>query len=505
MTERPEQSDPAAGPLAAKVVKGAGVLVGANVAVKILSLVGLAVLARLLTPEDYGVMTIAMLAVALGDQLSQIKITQVLIRLPALEPSHYTTAFTLNLIRGCLIGLAVFVSADWVAALFGEPEVAQAMRWLALAPALRCLSSPRMVDFTRRLDYRQEGVVSILAKLVSMSAAIKVALSTGDYRALIVGAITLQVITAIATHVAAPWRPRLGFAHARMFLGFGAWMTASGTVRFANNRASAALIGGLLGAPALGQYEIGEQIATATTRQIAFQFTRAVFSGLSRVAAQEARLRQAYFKAQSTTLGVFLPLSVGMSLAADEIVLLFAGPQWTEAALVLKVVAPTVGLTMIIAGVHALLIVDNNPRSVFIRDIQNAAVQIPLLVAGIWRYGLEGLLAAMVCGALFIIWNNLRVVSARTGVSTWTPVARAWRTFASTAAMAAALLLLDLALPVRGTDITANLLSLSAKAALGLTVCAGTQFALWRLAGSPDGFESAVMDVAARLLRKRGG
>jgi len=489
-----------------RVARGASTLIGANLVVRLLSVLNIAVLARLLSPHDYGIMALAIVALGLAQQLSELQISNALIRIARTDPEHYATAFTLNMLRGCVIGGAIFALSDWIAVAMSEPALGPVLGWMALAPVIDGLVSPRFVDFARRLDFRREAIVAISGRIVSLAVAIAVALVTANYWALVVGALMATAMSTILTHVLAPWRPFLSLRHSRMFLAFGGWLTAAGAVSFMSYKSDTVLIGAVLGTSTVGQFNLGEQMATMATHQLATPVTRAIYSGLAQVSHDQARLRRAYLKAQASVLGAVLPIGVGTGLVAREFVLVFAGPKWTDAILILQVVAPAIALSMVISGAQSLLMIENNTRSIFIRNLLNMMVRLPMICAGLFWFGVPGVLAAKVLSTLFLIYSTLRIVGRITGDSLFAPFLHAWRSFAACTAMAGAVLALGALLPDPGLAFWPNAVALGAKAALGAAAYTGTHLCLWLSVGRPDGFERIIMDMghkAAGRIRRR--
>ncbi|WP_333834973.1 oligosaccharide flippase family protein, partial [Rubrimonas sp.] len=414
-------------------------LLAGQFGVRVLGVVSLAVLARLLSPADYGVVALAFIAVELAKKFSEMHINNALIRETTIEADCYDTAFTLSLMRGALVAAALLLVAAPVAALMNEPAVAPVLRWMALIPLIEGLRSPRMVDLARRLDFSREAAISIATKLVFIATAIALALAWGDYWALVVGMIVSSVAGLALAHRVAPYRPRLSLAQWRLFVGFGGWLTLSTIFSFGAAKMGAILVGWRLGAESLGQYHVGDQLATMATNQLATPFTRAIYSGLARVGADRTRLVSAFRRAQAMTLAAVLPVGAAMAMVAPELVMILAGPQWGEAVLVVQIVAPVIALTMVATGAQALLMTLGDTRSIFLCNLANFLFRLPVLIPAVVWFGFEGLLWGRVLTGTFFLWSMLWLVRRGAGEAIWKPFALAWRSVAAAAAMAAAL------------------------------------------------------------------
>lgn len=488
-----------AGPLSGRVARGASMLVLANLAARVIAALGLAALARLLSPDDYGLMAMALVVVGFADMLTNLQFANALIREPALEDSHFDCAFTLTLLRGLLAGAALHLSAEPVAALMGAQELEAPLRWMALIPVLDGLRNPRLAAYARAVDFRPEIATEIGAKLVGAAVSVALAAALGDFRALVGGALAASATAVAISHAAAPARLRLSLRHARAFFSFGGWMTAAGAVNFVNYKSDVMLIGAQLGAPALGRYAMGEQIAAMATHQLAYPLTRAVYPGLAAVVGDAARLRAAHGKAQAVILAALAPIGVGAALAAPEIMRVVAGPQWSDAVPVLQALAPVMAFGMTGAAAQAVAMAAGDTRSIFRVSCVNLAVRLPAVLVGLWAFGLPGVLAARVLSGFAAAVGMLRLATRQTGEPVWAPLRAGWRTLLSCGAMALAV---GSAAPTHDGSLGAAAAALAVKVALGASVYGLCHVGLWAATGRPDGAERLAFVAIHRLKEK---
>jgi PST family polysaccharide transporter len=501
MTVRADRSATGVGQ---RVLMGASILLGSNLVVRLIALAGLTVLARLLSPQDYGIQALAMVVVAFTNVLTSVRIDDAIIRLGAVDDSHYRTAFTLSLLRGLLAGGAIFAFARPVAGWMGEPAVGPVLEVLALLPVIAGLRNPRFVDFARRLNLSSEAVLTVSAELVLLVVSVVLALLWGNYWALVLGSVAAVGTSTVLSYALLPHRPRFGLRHWRMFLGFGGWLAGAHLLHFTNYRIDTVVVGSRLGSAALGQYNMGMQIASLSSQQLAAVFNRAIYVGLSHVNDDRERLRRAYRRAQATVLGVVLPIGVGSALLAREIVLVLAGAQWLEAIPVLQVLAPALAFGMVAAGTAAMLKVEGDTRAMFLREALNLAVRLPVLFLGLYAFGLIGVVWAHAFGRLFGTLTMLHLARRYTGEPIWGPVAAAWRSLAACALMVVAIFVLDSFLPAAGLDTLGNASNLAIKVAVGAAVYVAVHLVLWLAQGRPDGFEAVVFSIVQRLLKRIG-
>jgi PST family polysaccharide transporter len=486
---------------------GAVLLVGGNLVNRLIGFVGIAVLGRLLTPADFGIVALALVVTGFVQAAVNDQFTMALIRGRDLERSHFDTAFTLALGWGAAAGLVIFLTAEPIGGLLGAPETAAPLQVLALQPVLAGLRNPHFALFMKRLDYGPNLVFTLVPRLVSTAVAIGLAALWGSYWAMIVGALALTAVGSAITHVMIPRPLRPSVARWREMLGFGGWLTAAGIMRFAANKADTAIIGRMMDVRTVGLYNMGTELATMATQQMTASLVRAAFPGLAAVSEDRGRLWAAYLKVLEVTVAVMAPIAFGIGLVAEEAVRLLVGPQWMGAVPVIAWLAPATLLSAMSTSAQTVATVEGRTRSLFLRGLTVFTIQTPLLVVGIWGFGVMGAVAArtvgMAVGTALTVVMVTRLADGRLSET----LRRPWRSFLSVAVMAAALLALDaFALPAV-TDAATAFRGLVVKVVAGVAVYTACHAALWGLAGTPDGVERHLGAMGERVLarvRRRG-
>jgi PST family polysaccharide transporter len=496
--------------VASRVAGGAAGYMAATAASRALGLLSLVVLARVLTPEDFGLMALALVALGFTEAVSNRQFDLGIIRLAEPTPAHFDTAFTIAALWGLAAGAGLLLLAEPLAALFDAPGLAATLATLATLPVLEGLRNTYFVDFERRMQFHRVVTLEIVARVLGVGASIGLAFALRDHWALVGGLVATAAARLALSYALERRRPRPGLGRWREFLGFGGWLTGAGVVEYVNKRADAAFLGLFLGLREVGVFRIGAEIATVATTYLARSLTRALLPGFASVAEDVERLRRGYAKAQNAVLGLMLPLSVGVALAAPEIVLLALGPQWTDSAGVIAVLAPVQAVAMLTAGIQALVVVHGDTRALFMRNLFMASVTVPALLLGLYAYGFLGALWAKMATTLFRTLVTMRLAARILREPLWTPIVNCRRSLLAVAAMAGVVLGLDAWLAASPTGLPAAAALLAAKAVTGGVTYFVVHAALWLAVGRPAGFERSMIDIARPLLRRlarrgRGG
>ena len=155
--------------------------------VQLLGLGSTLVLARLLVPEDFGIVALATAYIAIVEGLTALPMSQALIRYRDADRSLYDTAWTLGLLRGVFIALLILASAVPVSNVMNEPRLLAVIMVLAVRPLLEGLINPRFIDFDKHLDFSRPMMVRVGTKAIAVVVTVGLAIALRSYWALIIG------------------------------------------------------------------------------------------------------------------------------------------------------------------------------------------------------------------------------------------------------------------------------------------------------------------------------
>ncbi len=476
------------------------VWIGASqVVTNLLGLVSTLILARALAPADFGLVALATTMLAVVTSVTELSLGSALVQHRSPTEAHLDTAWTLSLARSVLLASVFGVAAFPMAALYHEPRLTGVMLALAASVIISGVSNPRTVMLTRDLVFWQQFALQISQKLAGLIAAVSVALIYHSYWALIAGSVAGQLVGVVMSYLLFPFRPRVAWRHAGELLSFSMWLTFAQTVNTINWKFDQLLVGGYLGQTPLGLYTMGDNLAIMPTREATAPLFQTLFPAFSRLQSDPGRLRAAYQTSQALMTAVTLPLGVGFALVADPLVRLTMGSKWLGSAQVIEVLASVFAFQTLGTLAQPLAMAAGETKLLFKRDLQGFAFRIPFILAGMYFFGLIGVIYARVLTGSFGILLNFNVVKRITGLGFGAQLAANWRALISVVAMAAAVF------PVahwagRQVDEIGLVLELAVSAGVGPVVYLGTNWALWIAAGRPTGPETELLRMISTVL-----
>jgi O-antigen/teichoic acid export membrane protein len=490
------------GTISGRLIKGSAWLSAARAVVNALSVLSTVLLARLLVPADFGVVSLATTMLMIMTSVTELSLSSALIRHSAPSRSHFDAAWTLNALRGLVLG-GLFAAAGGLAAnLYDDPRLLGVMVALGFSVFLSGLTNPRSIMLQRDLIFWQEFVLNVSQKLAGVLVSIAIAYYYRSYWALVIGTLVTQATNVIVSYTILPFRPRISFQHLKELLSFSVWLTAGQIVNTLNWRFDYLLLGKGLGMVALGHYSVGGNLAQIPTRETTAPLTKVIFPGFASIQGDRPRLASAYQRAQSLVTALALPAGIGAALIADPLIRLTMGEKWAPVIFVIQVLASVFALQTLGSLSEPLGMANGETRLLFVRNLQMLVIRMPLIVAGMLLGGLKGVVVARVISGVVSIFFAMRLVRRWTGLELREQLAANIRALASVAVMAAGVVLASPYLTHKA-DPASLAIKIAAIVLLAALIYCGTTLLLWILMNKPSGPEREVQHLIGKLRAKR--
>ncbi|MBL26754.1 MAG: hypothetical protein CMM50_04275 [Rhodospirillaceae bacterium] len=485
-----------------RVAKGASWMVLMRFSIRSIGIVSTLILARLLVPEDFGVVAIATLILGVVEIIGQFGFETAIIRDMKAERPDYDTAWTMKILRGVVVGSILAGSGPFVAAFFGDPRVENVMYVLAAASFLDSVQNIGVVDFRKNIQMHREFNFRVWRKVVSFVVTIVLAFVMKSYWALVFGIFADRATGLVASYMMSKYRPRLTLVRWRKLLGFSVWVLVHNVLWYARENVGRAIIGRILDSASLGVYSVAKELAQLPTSELVLPIQAALVPGYARIVNNPSALASAYVRTFSTVLMIAAPAGIGLALLAEPFVLTVLGASWESAVPVLQILAFHGTMQVSYASAGGVLLSLGKPRILVYLSLSALTYGIPMMIFGTQWYGLEGAAWAMVVMTAINGPITAFIVSKTIKVRYGTLAVSIWRTIVSLAAMSGVVLLLlrywpDL--PVLNHPVV----QLLAGAAAGAITYVVIHLGLWWLCGRPRSAEAEVLRLAGHYLPAR--
>jgi lipopolysaccharide exporter len=488
------------GSLSRRTAKGAGWVIAWRIATRNIGLVSILILARLLTPDDFGLVAIATGFIAAVDALSALGVQDALVREAELDRELYDTAFTMNVFRGLASAAIIALSAWPLGEFFGDPRLAPILLALAAGTLLGAFENVGIVDFVRALEFQKEFRLQITGRVVGAIVTVALAAVLHSYWALVAGILVGRLVRLVQSYTISPYRPRFSLGRWRRIIGFSLWTWAAGLIHMVRDRIDSIVVGRMLGTTHVGVFTLAVEIGSLPTTELAEPLYRALFSAFSEGNRSGLSLARVYLRVVGAALLLTIPAAVGISLVADALVRLALGPAWLGAVPLVWILALPAAVTVVSYVSGAALNAQGLPQVNFRLGAITATLKTLLLVGLVSMYGLMG---GAVAVALSLVAEQILYLEATRrylGVRIGDLAQQAWRPVFATTVMAAVLVATGLGWTRVDGDGLAAARWLLAAAASGVAVYSLALYCAWVAAGRPDGPEIAVWRLAQAMV-----
>jgi len=389
----------AGGSTAEQAIQSGIWVAGINVADRILQLLKVIILARLLSPAAFGLLGIALLAIAALRQFSKLGFDEALIQHEDDNVDAYlNTAWVMKIIRGFGIAVVAFLAAPYLAVFFSEPQAEPVIRVVGISPLVLGLQNPAAMYFQKNLNFHKEFVYQVGGRLVDFTVAVIIALVSGSVWALVAGIVAMNFMKFIISYSIHDYRPNIkfDFAYGKEMFGFGKWLLVSAILGFLYGQGDDVFVGWFFAASSLGVYQLAYRFSNAPATEITHVISRVAFPTLSKVQNDTEKLREGFHRAVQLSTTVAFPMAAGIAAVTPQFVPVVLGDQWRPAIPVMQVLAAWGGLRAFGANVGPIYKSTGRPDiEARIQALKVITIIIIIYPAAEW-FGLAGVASAIV-------------------------------------------------------------------------------------------------------------
>jgi len=316
--------------LSQKVVRGGFWVFSLRITERVLSLIRLIILARILSPNDFGLMGIALLTMATLQTFSQTGFQQALVQKKKHIKSYLDAAWTVLILRGFVLFAIVLFIAPYAAIFFKAPQAKLIIQVIGFSVLLQAFINIGVVYFQKELEFNKQFIYQLSGTLADFIVAISAALILRSVWALVFGLLAGNIARLIASYFIHPYRPYLSrdLAKAKELFGFGKWILGSSILIFLITQGDDIFVGKLLGVTMLGFYQMAYRISNMPATEITHVISQVTFPAYSKLQENIPKLREAYLKVLQVTAFLSFPIAGLIFVLAPDLTKIFLGEKW---------------------------------------------------------------------------------------------------------------------------------------------------------------------------------
>ncbi len=399
----------------------------------------------LVSPEEFGLFSLAAGIVATVIALSPLGFSEALVQRETLTKSHVDTVFALTVGYGVLAGLALWAAAPLLAGWTGQPQLQQLLWFMALKVPLDVAVAAPSALIVRSMQFRAVAVRTALAFSLNASIAIYMLLNGYGIWALAVGQVTGSAVILIVSLYVARWRPSGGptLAAGRELFRYGAF--ASGSKMLPSLRLDHVILGLLAGEGALGLFVLAQRLQQMLTMVFTGAWASVTHVLLSSLQTSKEKTRQAFGLASFGSAAIGIPGFAGAALLIDDLIVWAFDDRWAEASLAAQLFC-LVGLLSAIGSVQGSAIKSRGRADLWFYYLLAQQFGTLAMLAIFSKAGLTAIVTAIVVKT-YLLWPISVVLTVRAiDIPVWDYLKSFAAPLVSVAAMVAAMLAVEYAM-----------------------------------------------------------
>jgi O-antigen/teichoic acid export membrane protein len=376
-------------------------------------LTSITVLARLLTPADYGLLAIATVFTNFAFIFKDLGTASAIIQRREMEESSTVSVFWFNLLLGLLIFIGLTSISPWVAGFYRIDALVPVLCLLALAFPLASSGIVHQALMERNSKFREIALIEGCAVTVGLAVAIFCAFAGFGVYSLVLQLLTATILQSLGCWWRSPWRPRgrPSWAGLAGVLGFSGNVTAFQFVNYFARNADAFVIGRLLGATVLGMYSLAYRVMLFPVQNMSYVAARALLPVLSTLHREGKPLAPAYVKSISVIAFIAAPLMAGVFALRVPFVAAVFGARWAGLPELLMWLAPIGFLQSVLSTSGTVFMSLGAPGLMFRLGLLGSAMQLIGFLTGV-QYGVVGLIIGYLVATFLNLLVTMRFIAS---------------------------------------------------------------------------------------------
>ena len=364
-----------------RIIKGSAIQLLIRLIQRSLGIISMIILARLLTPEDFGMVAIATLFVFLFQVISETGSKPWVIQKEKLTHDEVNSAWTFNLWIKTAIWVLFLMCIPWISAYYDNPNLNPVLFTVSWMLPLSALSNPGLWLDQKAIHYLPLLRLSIAVRLFTFVIVLIVAWLTRSYWALIIGLLATELLQSAGSYWVNPYRPKIRSKNMSPVWQFARWNLPKSIVGYLRSETDIVIISSYYTPAILGGYNMMKNLSTLPTREIITPVTEPLYASFAEVKQHPQKLDEQFRLSVMIITLTALPLAALLTTLADPIVALLLGEQWLPYSPILSILAWMIVAISYSILMNHLLIATGAIRALFWFDLSSLIVLFSLLLA----------------------------------------------------------------------------------------------------------------------------
>mgnify|MGYP001351713584 CR=1 FL=1 len=365
------------------------------------------ILARLLSPTEFGLVGMITIFISISNSLVDSGFSQALIRKKNAEAKDFSTVFIFNLAFSIIVFGILFFSAKAIGSFFEQPKLVMLVRVFAINIIINAFALVQRTKLTKDLDFKTQTKISILSGAISGLLAIILAYNGAGVWSLVAKTTIFNIITVLLLWYLSKWKPQLVFSSQsfKELFSFGSKMVAAGLLDTIYRNIYYVVIGKYFTVAELGYYTRAEQFNNLPSSNLTTVIQRVSYPALSQLQNDTQRLKLGYKKVIISTMFVSFISMLGMAAIAEPMILTLIGEKWEQSIVYLQMLC-FVGMLYPLHGINLNMLKVQGRSDLFLKlEIIKKIIAIPTIVIGVF-FGIKIMIIGMIINSIIAYFLN---------------------------------------------------------------------------------------------------
>jgi len=365
------------------------------------------ILARLLTPDEFGLIGMIAIFIAVSQSFIDSGFSSALIRKKECNDNDYPTVFFYNLAAGITLYLILFFLATPISNFYNQPILKSLIRVLGLSLIIRSFTIIQFVILTKRLDFKLHAKISVLATLISGVIGIVMAYKGFGVWSLVIRTVTTAFFTSLFLWIWNRWKPPFVFSISsfKELFGFGSKLLLSGLIDTIYNNIYYLIIGKFFSAKELGYYTRADTIKDIPSKNINGVVSKVTYPVLSSLQDDKIALKAAYRRIIKSVMLITFVLMIGLAAIAEPMIVTLIGDKWLPCVIYLQMLCFS-GMLYPLHALNLNMLKVEGRSDLFLKlEIIKKIIAVPVILTGI-LWGIKAMIGGMIVLSLIAYYLN---------------------------------------------------------------------------------------------------
>lgn len=409
-------------------IRGAGWNGALQVATMLLSALKVIILARILSPNDFGLFALVAVTIGIVESFTETGINPTIIQSPKSIAYFLDTAWVISIVRGLIISILMMTAGFGMRFIYDSPQLFVLVGIASLIPIVKGLINPAIITLQKDLRFFRDSVYRLLVLIVEVTATITLAVLSQSVYAMVFGLVISALFEVGITWVMFSIRPRFSYLSSRAKEIFDNMkgLNVLSMLGYAAENVDNLIVGKVVGTAGLGIYQNSYGFTHKLNLQLAKSVQVGTFPVYARIKDDQKRLKRAYLRTVLTSMGIFILIATPVFLFPKESVLILLGNKWLAAVPLIRPLL-VAGLLQSVVAMSSSLLVARRAYFWLNTNLLVTTVTMVVLVAILGtQYGQIGAVSAVVIAralalpaSLYGVYETLHKKEVTAPKATW--------------------------------------------------------------------------------------